>query len=381
MRPDPTTAFAAGEIPSATVPQGARVSFDRIAKDYGTLRVLQETSLVIESGEFFALIGPSGSGKSTLLSILAGFAPPSHGRIVVDGQDVVAMPPYRRNIGMVFQNYALFPHMTVAENIGFPLKLRKLPKAEQREAVDRALSMVRLEKMGHRKPGELSGGQQQRVALARAAVYQPRLLLMDEPLGALDKNLREEMQEEIKAFQRRLGATVVYVTHDQQEAAFLADRLAVMNNGTLEQIGSPRELYDAPATHFVATFLGECTLIPVRDLNAVPGQAKEMTAASVDGLRLRVPPPRRRGAGHALCLRPENILLGPAAEQADNRFAGRVEEALFTTGSLRYRVRINGSSTVLTLRVPSHPGAEVLACGSAVTVGWNCDMTVLLAEG
>ncbi|MCS0501211.1 ABC transporter ATP-binding protein [Ancylobacter mangrovi] len=367
-----------GSLHAAPAGRGAAVEFDHISKDYGDLTVLHETSLRIEPGELFAMIGPSGSGKSTLLGMLAGFVPPSYGAIRVDGTDIVAVPPYRRNIGMVFQNYALFPHMSVAENIGFPLKMRGCSRGEIAERVKRALAMVRLDSMGERRPAQLSGGQQQRVALARAAVYDPRLLLMDEPLGALDKNLREEMQEEIKRLQRALGATVIYVTHDQQEAAFLADRLAVMRAGMLEQIGTPRQLYEMPGTHFVASFLGEASLLPVEELLARDG--REVRVRTPGGLVIRALAPSRVSERRAVCLRPENIVLGPAARERDNHFLGVVEEAVFTTGSLRYRVRLPGSDSVLTVRVPSHPGIELLAPGSSVDVGWDATMAVTIAD-
>src|SRR5690242_2303591 len=204
---------------------GAAVQFIALEKRYGTVTALLPTNLDVRSGEFFAIIGPSGSGKSTLLGVTAGFIPASGGHILVDGRDLVGEPPYTRNIGMVFQNYSLFPHMSVAENIAFPLKMRRLAAAEVAAKVARMLEIVRLAGFGDRRPQQLSGGQQQRVALARAAVYDPILLLMDEPLGALDKNLREEMQEEIKRFQAAIGTTVIYVTHDQQEAACMADRI------------------------------------------------------------------------------------------------------------------------------------------------------------
>ncbi|MCK0198142.1 ABC transporter ATP-binding protein [Ancylobacter sp. 6x-1] len=366
---------AAMDRPSS---RGARVEFDRVSKDYGELTVLHETSLKIAPGELFALIGPSGSGKSTLLGILAGFVPPTYGAVRIDGTNIVAVPPYRRNIGMVFQNYALFPHISVAENIGFPLKMRGCGKAEIGERVKKALAMVRLEALGERRPAQLSGGQQQRVALARAAVYDPGLLLMDEPLGALDKNLREEMQDEIKRFQRAFGATVLYVTHDQQEAAFLADRLAVMRGGMLEQIGTPRQLYEMPCTHFVASFLGEASLLPVAELLGRDGQ--EVRVRTAGGLILRALAPSRVSERRAVCLRPENILVGAEARGRDNHFLGVVEEAVFTTGTLRYRIRLPGTDGVLTVRVPSRPGIELLAPGASVDIGWDASMAVTISE-
>src|SRR5438445_2021307 len=212
---------------------GSAVDIVEIAKQYGSMNAVLPTSISIAAGEFFSIIGPSGSGKSTLLGIIAGYIEPTSGRVEINGRNIIPQPIYRRNIGMVFQNYALFPHLSVAENIAFSLKMRRLPNSEIRQRVDQALAMVRLESFKGRKPAELSGGQQQRVALARAAIYKPRLLLMDEPLGALDKNLRDEMQEEIKRFQAELGVTVIYVTHDQQEAAFLSERIGIMKDGVM----------------------------------------------------------------------------------------------------------------------------------------------------
>ena len=240
--------------------RGAEIRFENVAKHYGAVHALHPFSLTIEAGEFFSIIGPSGSGKTTLLGVTAGYVPPSGGRILVNGENIVGVPPFRRGIGMVFQNYALFPHMSVAENVSFPLRMRRTDKAATAERVKRILAMVQLEQLAERRPSQLSGGQQQRVALARAAVYDPVLLLMDEPLSALDKNLRETMQDEIKQFQAALDSTVLYVTHDQSEAAAISHRIAIMNHGRLEQVGTPRELYEHPVNRFVASFLGEANL-------------------------------------------------------------------------------------------------------------------------
>ena len=243
--------------------RGAALEFAGLGKRYGAVAALLPTDLTIAPGEFFAVLGPSGSGKSTLLGTVAGFVAPSGGRVLIDGIDITAAPPHRRNIGMVFQNYALFPYLSVAQNIAFPLKMRRLKRAEIAARVTRALEMVRLAGFADRMPAQLSGGQQQRVALARAAVYDPPLLLMDEPLGALDKNLREEMQEELRQFHRGVGATILYVTHDQQEAASMADRMAIMNHGAIEQVGPPHELYERPRNSFVARFLGEANMFGI----------------------------------------------------------------------------------------------------------------------
>jgi putative spermidine/putrescine transport system ATP-binding protein len=355
---------------------GAPVEFDGVTKSYGNLTALHPTSLHIEAGEFFAIIGPSGSGKSTLLGITAGFVPPSGGEVRINGRDILAVPPYRRNIGMVFQNYALFPHMNVAQNVSFPLRMRGMPRAEVDTAVRRVLAMVRLEGFEDRRPAQLSGGQQQRVALARAAVYDPLLLLMDEPLGALDKNLREEMQEEIRKLQHDLGATVLYVTHDQQEAAFMADRIAIMRAGRVEQIGSPRELYEQPANLFVAGFLGEASIFEATEVSRVG--AGEIVVRTADGLSIRAH--AERSSGSAICVRPERVRLGDAARAEANVFHGVVEDAVYTAGSIRYRVRLDGTVSVVTIRTASQPGMPLHRPGQPVEVGWSPRDALLVPE-
>jgi putative spermidine/putrescine transport system ATP-binding protein len=234
------------------------VRFHQVDKTYdGEILVIRDLSFSMRRGEFLTLLGPSGSGKTTTLMMLAGFEQPTGGIIEMEGQALSRQPPHRRNFGMVFQDYSLFPHMTVAENVGFPLAIRRLPRSETRARVRQALEMVQLAGLDDRRPGQLSGGQQQRVALARALVFQPRLILMDEPLGALDRQLREQMQLEIKHLQKRLGITAVYVTHDQQEALTMSDRIAVFHEGRIRQLGTPDELYERPANAFVAQFVGE----------------------------------------------------------------------------------------------------------------------------
>lgn len=356
---------------------GAVVEFSGIGKQYGPFTALHPTDLRVERGEFLAIIGPSGSGKSTLLGVVAGFTEPSSGAVLVDGHDVVSLAPHARNFGMVFQGYALFPHMTVAQNIAFPLRMRGLGKKDIASKVAKALEMVRLEDFADRNPAMLSGGQQQRVALARAAVYEPPLLLMDEPLGALDKNLREDMQDEIKALQRKLGCTVIYVTHDQQEAATMADRLAVMRNGRIEQLGTPREIYEYPQSDFVAGFLGEASLLPVISVQDTDSDGVKL-AITQGCLPVRIDARDVPQRSVAICLRPENISLGAAAGQCDNQFEAQVMEAMFTTGSVRYRVRLERSGALLTVRVASHPAIELLPAGTTVAVGWNTHMAALV---
>ena len=356
---------------------GAAVQFIALEKRYGTVTALLPTTLDVRSGEFFAIIGPSGSGKSTLLGVTAGFIPASGGQILVDGRDLVGEPPYTRNIGMVFQNYSLFPHMSVAQNIAFPLKMRRVPPSDIAAKVARMLEAVRLAGFGDRRPQQLSGGQQQRVALARAAVYDPLLLLMDEPLGALDKNLREEMQDEMKRFQAVIGTTVIYVTHDQQEAACMADRIAVMNNGAIIQIATPRELYENPRTSFVASFLGEANLMKIEQIAG--GGASGCTARVGGGRIVRTAAPTLPVSRSVLLVRPENITLGDERGQAENRFPGLIADVVYTAGSIRYRVRL-ADDFILTVRVPSRHGIVLHAIGDTVTVTWRAGDTIIVAE-
>lgn len=368
---------AAGTAPAAKARPGAAVSIVAVEKRYGPIAALHPTSFEIGSGEFFAIIGPSGSGKSTLLGAIAGFIAPSAGQILVNGVDLLGHPPYERNIGMVFQNYSLFPHMTVGENIAFPLKMRRMPKLEIAARVKRILEMVRLSDFADRRPAQLSGGQQQRVALARAAVYDPLLLLMDEPLGALDKNLREEMQEEIKRFQAAIGATVVYVTHDQHEAASMADRIAIMNAGRFVQVGTPRELYESPRNVFVASFLGEANILPVSSI--AQDDHAVCLARTRDGLTIRAAVAQRPSGAVALSIRPENIEIGTAGAGAENRMKGEVVDVVYTAGTVRYRVKV-GEETIVTVRVPSRHGIRLVAIGETVRVAWKAGDTLVVRE-
>lgn len=278
---------------------------------------------------------------------------------------------------MVFQNYALFPHLTVAQNVAYPLKVRGVGKEEIAKRVRDSLAMVRLESFASRVPSELSGGQQQRVALARASIYHPSILLMDEPLGALDKNLRDEMQEEIKRFQKELGATVIYVTHDQQEAAFLADRIAIMRDGTMTQIGSPRTLYEQPNSRFVAEFLGEASILPVRSVSQ--RQAGQPCVVVLgDGTQVAIRTEKDVGPGHFACIRPERITVGSKARGFQNIYRGVVREALYTPGSIRYRVELEGTGCALKVRVLPQGNLEFFEPGSRVDIGWSLDdMTIL----
>ncbi|MBS0560338.1 MAG: ABC transporter ATP-binding protein [Proteobacteria bacterium] len=351
--------------------RGARIEFRGVSRHYGHVVALHETDLTIEPGEFFALLGPSGSGKSTLLGAVTGFTPPSSGQVLINGKNVTDVPPYRRNIGMVFQNYALFPFMTVFQNVAFPLQTRKMPKAEIKQRVERSLAMVRLSDMAGRLPRQLSGGQQQRIALARASVYDPPVLLMDEPLGALDKNLREELQDEIRQFHRDVGATIIYVTHDQAEAAALADRVAILRAGRLEQIGTPRGLYENPRNGFVAGFLGEANRFAVDRITDEPGGVR---LATREGLTLAA---ARGTAGEAIvCVRPERIAIGEAADGHANSFQGTVIDAVFSAGSVRYRVDVAGCT--LLVRAGSDRTRNAFDAGAPVHVGWDRDDALVL---
>jgi putative spermidine/putrescine transport system ATP-binding protein len=358
---------------------GARVLFEAIEKRFQNVIAVDGITLDIAPSEFVTLLGPSGSGKTTSLMMLAGFEIPSAGEIYVDGEPIAAVPPYRRNIGMVFQNYALFPHMTVGENIAFPLKLRKLPKDEVRKRTSEALELVKLPGYEARYPRQLSGGQQQRIAVARALVFNPRVLLMDEPLGALDKQLRESLQLEIKQLHDQLGVTIIYVTHDQQEALVMSDRIAVMNNGRIEQIGSPTELYDMPQSRFVASFIGESNF-----LDGVVGQsAGGVVGVDVAGAGIvRAPkqPGLQQGASVTVTVRPEKIVIseiGNGLSNEMNRLDGTVEDVIFVGEMRRYDIRL-GNGERLILKRQNRSGVLHYNRGEAVRVAWHIEDTRLV---
>jgi len=282
------------------------VRISDLAKFYGAIRAIDGVSLSVEAGEFVTLLGPSGSGKTTLLMMVAGFVRPDAGSIFVGAQDIVRLAPHKRNVGMVFQNYALFPHMSVGENIAYPLRLRRTPEEETREKVDRVLRLVRLEDYGKRRVDQLSGGQRQRIALARAVVFSPRILLMDEPLSALDKQLRERMQIEIRHLHDDIGTTTIAVTHDQREALTMSDRVAVLHQGRLMQFASPRDLYEKPNSRFVAEFIGESSFLPVE----VDGRT-----ARYAGQALKLAEPPDEGCGKLqLLMRPEKLEIARAGQ-------------------------------------------------------------------
>ena len=344
------------------------VEFDAVHKSYdGVTPIVTDLYLDVHEGEFLTLLGPSGSGKTTCLMMLAGFETPSAGAIRIAGRPVDDVPPRKRDIGMVFQNYALFPHMTVAGNLAFPLQARRMEKAAIDERVGRALQLVRLEGLEGRRPAQLSGGQQQRVAIARALVFEPNLVLMDEPLGALDRRLREEMQFEIRRIQRALGVTVVYVTHDQQEAMAMSDRVAVFNAGRIEQVASPEVLYEEPERPFVAAFIGDNNLLSGRIL----GVEGDTCVVDVQGLQVRAFVVSRGGVGDdvVLAIRPERVGLAPNPGTYSNEFEVDVEDMAFLGDHLRVQTSVGGKSFVL--KIPNIVGHGGVLAGDRVRIGWT----------
>ena len=330
----------------------ALVTFRGVQKTYdGTSLVVRDLNLDIQRGEFLSLLGPSGSGKTTTLMMLAGFESPTAGEICLNGQPITRTPPHKRNFGMVFQNYALFPHMTVAENTAYPLRVRKLPQAEREAKVARALEMVQMDTMGMHYPAQMSGGQQQRVALARALVFDPQLVLMDEPLGALDKQLREHMQLELKALHRRLGVTFVYVTHDQSEALTMSDRVAVFNDGRIQQIDRVDRLYETPTNRFVANFVGDNAVLEAK-VHATEGE--DCVVALKDGTRLRGLNVNRATVGDAVqcSVRPERIQL--ADGESGNTLSGTVMDVIYFGDHLRLRCKMASEAEVMVKLALNH---------------------------
>jgi spermidine/putrescine ABC transporter ATP-binding subunit len=358
--------------------RGASVSLSELEKSYDRATAVAGVSLDIDSGEFLTLLGPSGSGKTTTLMMIAGFETPARGDIAIDGTSVVAMPPYRRNIGMVFQNYALFPHLTVADNIGFSLKQRGAGRAERAKLVGEALELVHLPGYGGRYPRQLSGGQQQRVAFARAIVFKPRLLLMDEPLGALDKQLRENLQLEMRRLHADLGITFIYVTHDQEEALIMSDRIAVMNEGSIAQVGRPEDLYDRPSNRFVAAFLGESNFLPA----IVRGVEHNVVVAECEGTIIRAlsPSPLAPGEKVTLTTRPERIRFADGAWSSttpQNRLSVTVTEALFAGERCRYLLQA-GDGAAMVLKEPSSAAIRRRAVGERAEIAWSVADTILV---
>ncbi len=345
-----------------------------LSKSFGAVRAVDAVTLDIGAGEFFALLGPSGCGKTTLMRMIAGFETPDEGAILLDGADIAAAPPHRRPVNMMFQSYALFPHLSVAGNIGFGLVEMGLARGELARRVDELLRLVRLEGLGERRPARLSGGQRQRVALARALAREPRLLLLDEPLAALDRRLRESTRLELIALQRRLGASFVMVTHDQEEAMATADRIAVMRAGRVEQVGRPAEIYERPATRFVAEFVGEINLVEGR-LTARIGERGRFETA--DGPLVAILPDEAPAVGGTatLAFRPEKLVLDPPPD-ADNAFEARVVDATYLGGRTQLRLARLSDAT---LRALAPGGAERWAAGASVRLSLDPATVVVLA--
>jgi putative spermidine/putrescine transport system ATP-binding protein len=349
----------------------AYVRFDNVQKSYdGETLVVKNLNLDVAEGEFLTMLGPSGSGKTTCLMMLAGFETATHGEIILDGQPINNVPPYKRDIGMVFQNYALFPHMTVSENLAFPLDVRKMSKSDIEARVKRALDMVQLGEFGARRPGQLSGGQQQRVAVARALVFEPKLVLMDEPLGALDKQLREQMQFEIKHIHENLGVTVVYVTHDQSEALTMSNRIAVFNDGVIQQLAPPEDLYERPDNAFVAQFIGENNKLSgkIKGFNGTTCRVG-VEGGEIEALAVNV---REGDSETLLSLRPERVTINPEDGQHVNIFPAKVEEQIYLGDHMRTRVNICGHDDFI-VKVPNAADHVHIKPGDVVNVGWHVD--------
>jgi putative spermidine/putrescine transport system ATP-binding protein len=365
---------------SVTAKAGGAIELNGLTKRYGEDTVVDAIAASIAPGEFFSLLGPSGSGKTTTLMMIAGFVRPDAGTIVVDGKDIAAVPPQKRGFGMVFQNYAIFPHLNVFENIAFPLRARHWAKDAVGERVTWALDLVRLGRFADRDARQLSGGQQQRVALARAIVFHPPVVLMDEPLGALDKNLRFEMQVEIKEIQQRLGMTVLYVTHDQEEAMSMSDRIAIMNHGRIDQVGPPGEVYERPANPFVGRFLGEANLIE-GTIVAEGGDIMRLRLSS--GQELRAPRSEGCGSGRGmLFIRPERVEIAAGTmapgDPGANTLVGKVRRCTFLGNISRYAVELDGASPV-TVDLQNAAGVEPLPVGSPVVLRWPVADSLILA--
>jgi putative spermidine/putrescine transport system ATP-binding protein len=346
----------------------AYVRFEKVQKSYdGEILVVKDLNLNIAKGEFVTMLGPSGSGKTTCLMMLAGFEPATNGEIYIGDKSINHIPPHKRGIGMVFQNYALFPHMSVGENLAFPLEVRKMNKSDSEKAVIRALDMVQMGDFINRRPAQLSGGQQQRIALARALVFEPELVLMDEPLGALDKQLRERMQYEIKHIHENLGVTIVYVTHDQSEALTMSDRIAVFNDGIIQQLSSAESLYEHPQNAFVAQFIGENN-----ELNGTVEKIKgdTCTVKLADGTTVKAEKVNVDNVGDKtlLSLRPERVEIDPT-EKMDAVLKGKIEELIYLGDHIRVRINVAGNDEFIA-KVRNRGDKRDLSEGQNVKIGW-----------
>lgn len=365
-----------GAEPANTLPRRGTLRLDHVSKSYGGMLAVDDVSMALARGEFVTLLGPSGSGKTTLLMMIAGFVTPTNGEILLDDRNVTTTPPEDRNLGMVFQGYALFPHMTVAGNVAFPLEVRKMSKPEIDSRVRQVLEQVQLGSLGSRFPRQLSGGQQQRVALARALVFMPDLLLLDEPLSALDRKLRADVQLELKALHRRLGLTFIYVTHDQEEALSMSDRVVVLRNGRIVQQGTPSELYERPRTRFVADFLGKSNFLSGLVESVRPDGFSYRwgeTTLVQSGKMVK------QGSKVLLALRPEKIEIVAADRKLPNQLTATVVDWSYTGAALHLRVNTPDANQV-SLTVPTWRHSTPPEIGEEITIGWDSNAAVSVDE-
>jgi putrescine transport system ATP-binding protein len=374
VAPDPMAAGAAA---------APFIAIDGVSKRFGSVEAVRDVTLTIDRGEIFALLGGSGCGKTTLLRMLAGFESPSAGRIVIDGQDMAGVPPWDRPVHMMFQSYALFPHMTVADNVGYGLKHEGMPREERRARVAEMLDLVQLSGLGSRKPHQISGGQRQRVALARALARQPKLLLLDEPLAALDKKLREHTQFELMSIQQRTGVTFIVVTHDQEEAMTLADRIAVMDRGRVMQVGSPTAIYEYPTSRFVAGFIGSITFLPGR-VEAVEGALARIAVADfATVVEARATEGLAAGQAVTLALRPEKVTIGKARPPGGNAVPGKVRDLAYFGKDSLYRVALPSGALLAVHAVNARragEGMRVADWDDAVWLSFAPESVILLRD-
>jgi spermidine/putrescine transport system ATP-binding protein len=355
-----------------------------VTKRFGTMVAVDDITIEVGRGEFFSMLGPSGCGKTTSLRMIAGFEEPDSGRVELTGRDIVGVAPFKRNVNTVFQSYALFPHMTVAENVAFGLKRKKVSKSDVKQRVGHYLELVQLTGYDDRRPSQLSGGQQQRVALARALVNEPAVLLLDEPLGALDLKLRKQMQLELMRIQREVGFTFVYVTHDQEEALVMSDRLAVMSQGKVEQIGCPEDIYERPATRFVAGFIGTSNIVEAPVVGRV-GDFLQVEAAPGDRLLVPAPPDRAFSPGDTLAftVRPEKLRVVPEAEPVTDRLCtivGTVVDVVYQGVSTQLVVETDAGTTLVVFRQNNERVSDAGVPGSRVRLAWDPDFNVVLTD-
>jgi spermidine/putrescine transport system ATP-binding protein len=364
--------------------QPVEVALYDVTKRFGTTTAVDGVTIEIARGEFFSMLGPSGCGKTTSLRMIAGFEEPDEGRVVLAGGEITGVPPYKRNVNTVFQSYALFPHMTVKDNVAFGLRRKRLPKAQMRDRVRHYLDLVQLHGFDDRRPGQLSGGQQQRVALARALVNEPSVLLLDEPLGALDLKLRKQMQLELMRIQREVGVTFIYVTHDQEEALVMSDRIAVMSNGRVEQIGFPEDIYERPATEFVAGFIGTSNIIQ-STVKGRSGAYLEMDSAAGDRLLVPAPADREVRPGDALSftVRPEKLAVSDLDQPVPDDMctaAGTVADVVYQGMSTQLVVKTDEGATLVAFRQNNERVSDAGVSGNRVRLMWSPDYNVVLDE-